>query len=100
PGAVRPNAPTPGPRLLAGHAPEDRHRPGPAARPGAGCPRRADRRARPADAARVLQPARRAARGGPNHLLLVPRSVRSGARVRPPGDRASGPHWAPAARRV
>ena len=47
--------PPPDPRLLAGHAPEGRHRAGAPARPGARDPRRAVRGPGPADAARVLR---------------------------------------------
>ena len=53
--AVGADAAPAGPRLLARHAPEDRHHPGAPARPGAGDPRRADRGPRSADAAGVLR---------------------------------------------
>ena len=85
------DAQAPGPRLLARDAPEARHHPGAPARSGARDPRRAVGGPRSAHAARVLRDPRRPAGGRPDDLLLVPRPVRGGARVRPRGDRPPGP---------
>ena len=67
-GAVVVHPETARPRLLARHAPEDRHRPGAAARSRAGDSRRAVEGPRPADAAGVLRDPRRAQgrRAGPS----------------------------------
>ena len=80
-----------GARLLARHAPEDRRGAGAAARSGAGHPRRADRGARPAHAARLLRHPRRPATRGSDGLLQLARPLGGGATVRPGRDHPRRP---------